>query len=72
MLLKFWVCDDLAEPIWRETIRQDKFVGKSGKINKNNLPALALKRQQKSFVMSLRQFKKTIAIVQLIRIKICI
>ena len=28
-----------------------------GKINKNNLPSLALKRQQKSFVMSLRQLQ---------------
>ena len=52
--------------IWRETIRPDKFVGepicrqansseKQFKTNKNNLPSLALKRQQQSFVMSLRQ-----------------
>ena len=29
-----------------------------GKINKNDLPSLALKRQQKSFVMSQRQSKR--------------
>ena len=28
------------------------------KINKNNLPLLVLKQQQKSFVMSLRQLKR--------------
>ena len=28
-----------------------------GKINKNDLPSLALKRQQKSFVMPQRQLK---------------
>ena len=31
-----------------------------GRINKNNLPLLALKRQQKSFVMSLRQLQKQV------------
>ena len=34
----------VGEPIWRE--------------NKNDLPSLALKRQQKSFVMSQRQLKR--------------
>ena len=31
-----------------------------GKINKNDLPSLALKRQQKNFVMSQRQLKRQI------------
>ena len=73
------VRDNLAGTIWQEKIRRDKFVGKpirrsanlEGKINKNNLPSLALKRQQKSFFMSLRQLiEKAIAIVQLIRVEI--
>ena len=37
-------------------ISQSKTIG--GKINKNDLPSLALKRQQKSFVMLLRQLKR--------------
>ena len=69
--LPFRVRDNLAGPIWRETIFRDQFVGKpicrqaylaasqfGGKINNNDLPSLASKRQQKGFVMSQRQLKR--------------
>ena len=48
--------DNLAGQIcWQANLSASQFVGK---INKNDLPSLALKRQQKSFVMSQRQLKR--------------
>ena len=48
--------DNLVEQIcWQANLSTSQF---GGKINKNHLPSLALKQQQKSFVMSQRQLKK--------------
>ena len=41
-----------SKTIWRTNLSASQF---GGKINKNDLPSLTLKRQQKSFVMSQRQ-----------------
>ena len=43
-----------------------------GKINKNDLPSLALKRQQKKFCYVTKAIEKAIVIVQLIKMKILI